>query len=283
MKLKDVALIKAIHDFFQIYLPKQKCYSGNTVASYKYAFNLFLDYMSESKSISLFELSINDVNKDNINGFLEWLTVKRQNSSSTCNQRLMALRSFAKYLGLNDFSLSSVYAGVCAVPAKKKNSKIVEFLSEPALIELLNQPDTRKSKELRNQFFMILMYDTAARCQELLDIRIKDLSISSGAPFVYLTGRGNKIRTVPLMDTTVRHLLNYLSIFHPEYQKYGDKYLFYVVTHGVSHRMSTDTVETFMKKYGKSALQNCPDVPKQVHPHQLRHYGECFKMGSDCS
>jgi len=172
MKPKDEALIKAIHDFFQIYLPKQKCYSGNTVASYKYAFNLFLDYMNEAKSISLFELSINDVNKDNISGFLEWLSVKRQNSSSTCNQRLMALRPFAKYLGLNDFSLSSVYVGVCAVPAKKKDSKIVEFLSELALKELLEQPNTRKSKELRNQFFMILMYDTAARCQAFTELPI---------------------------------------------------------------------------------------------------------------
>lgn len=41
MNKENVELTKRLRDFFQIYLPKQKCYSENTVTSYKYAFNLF--------------------------------------------------------------------------------------------------------------------------------------------------------------------------------------------------------------------------------------------------
>lgn len=41
MNKEILELTKKLRDFFQIYLPKQKCYSENTVTSYQYAFNLF--------------------------------------------------------------------------------------------------------------------------------------------------------------------------------------------------------------------------------------------------
>ena len=66
---------------------------------------------------------------------------------------------------------------------------------------------------------MILMYDTAARCQEMLDIRIKDICFNEKTPYLYLTGKGSKTRSVPMMDATYRHLLKYLEKFHPDYKK----------------------------------------------------------------
>ncbi len=216
-------------------------------------------------------MTVDDLNKDNLAGFVDWLAAVRQNSPGTCNQRLMAFRSFAKYLGIKDFALTSVYADICSVPVKKKASKFVDFLSEEGLKTLLIQPDTSKRLGIRNQCFMCLMYDTAARCQELLDFRLKDLLLDGNAPFVYLTGKGNKTRTVPLIKTTVGHLLNYLKIFHPDYPNHMDDHLFYTTSHGKRHPISRDTVQLFMKKYGKAAREICPDIPEQVHPHQLRH------------
>lgn len=271
MRAECETLVKSFHGFFHIYLPKQKCYSVNTIDSYKVAFNLFLDYMMKELQLPLYKMTLEDLSRDNLIGFQNWLSTVRKNSSSTCNQRLMAFRSFAKYLGLNDFSLASIYSDVCCVPMKKSSPKIVEFLSEEGLKTLLLQPDTSRRTETRNQFLMVLMYDTAARCQELLDLRVKEISLTGGAPFVYLTGKGNKTRTVPLMNATVKHLMNYLKLFHPNYPECGDNYLFYTISHGQTHQMSRDTVAFFMKKYGEAARKICPDIPLQVHPHQLRH------------
>ncbi len=271
MNAETEILVKAINGFFYVYLPKQRCFSKNTVDSYKTAFNLFLDYMLEERNSPLHQMTLGDLNKGNLTGFVDWLAAIRQNSPGTCNQRLMAFRSFAKYLGIKDFSLSSVYADVCSVPVKKKAAKVVDFLSEEGLKTLLIQPDTSKRLGIRNQCFMCLMYDTAARCQELLDFRLKDLSLDGNAPFVYLTGKGNKTRAVPLMKTTVGHLLNYLKIFHPNDRDHMDDHLFYTTSHGERHPMSRDTVQLFMKRYGKAAREICPDIPEQVHPHQLRH------------
>lgn len=126
--------------------------------------------------------------------------------------------------------------------AKKKATKAVDFLSEEGLKTLLIQPDTSKRVGIRTQCFTCLMYDTAARCQELLDSRLKDFSLAGNAPFVYLNGKGNKTRAVPLMKTTVDHLLNCLEIFHPDHKNQMDNYLFYTTSHGGRHLMSRDTM-----------------------------------------
>lgn len=271
MKIKDEFLIRAMRDFFQIYLPKQKCYSKNTVDSYRYAINLFIDYMQEKQSVTLLSMGTDDINRDTVSGFLEWLSDSRKNSPGTCNQRLMALKSFAGYLGLRDFSMTSVYAETCFVPVRKEPAKTVSFLSESALKEFLKQPDVGKPTGLRNQFLMILMYDTAARCQEVLDIRIGDFCLNVVSPYVYLKGKGDKTRAVPLMDVTVRHLRQYLNRFHESEPMHLEDYLFYTVTHNQRHQMSPDTVAAFMKKYGESAKATCPEMPERIHPHLMRH------------
>ncbi len=58
---------------------------------------------------------------------------------------------------------------------------------------------------------MALMYDAAARCSELLDLRVRDLRLETSHPSVCLTGKGNKTRAVPLMQKTVNHCKQYLD------------------------------------------------------------------------
>jgi len=78
-----------------------------------------------------------------------------------------------------------------------------------ALKTMLEQPDPDTSYGARNRFFMILMYDTGARIQEMLDLKLKDIYLEADTPCVYLTGKGNKTRAVPLMDKTILHLKEY--------------------------------------------------------------------------
>ena len=59
MSKEAVALASKLGDFFRIYLSKQKCYSENTITSYKYAFNLFFDFLSNEKGILMEKASLN--------------------------------------------------------------------------------------------------------------------------------------------------------------------------------------------------------------------------------
>jgi site-specific recombinase XerD len=116
---------------------------------------------------------------------------------------------------------------------------------------------------------MILMYDTAARNQEILDLKVCDIHASAKGSSVVISGKGRKTRIVPLMQKTIEHYHNYLYIFHDG--KISDQLLFYVVQKGRRQAMSCDNVEKFIKKYGKKAREQNSKVPETLHPHLFRH------------
>ncbi|NCB63725.1 MAG: hypothetical protein EOM52_08960, partial [Clostridia bacterium] len=86
-----------------------------------------------------------------------------------------------------------------------------------------------------------------------------------------LHGKGSKVRCVPLRDKLVQHLERYLSIFHPDADKYSEEYLFYVHRNGCHSRMSEDNVRRMVQKYGDMAHEQLSEVPIHIHPHMFRH------------
>lgn len=273
MKAHDDTFFRMSRDFINTYLPRQRKLSPNTVKSYKITLNQFLDYLIDVKGRPIAGIVLDDVNRENVSGFLDWLQAEKGSAPATRNQKLMAIRSFAKYCSITGIENIYLRLDVCKVPVQKAVGGRVEFMSENAMETLLATPDMKNHYGLRNGFFMILLYDTAARCQEMLDLRIRDFVIKKepGSSFVYLTGKGDKTRAVPLMDKTVGHLQQYLKFFHPEASRSPDDYLFYTVIHGARNQMSPDTVAYFIHKYAVKAHKENPDVPVKAHPHMFRH------------
>lgn len=261
----------AVRRFLLDYLPKQRCLSENTIVSYRQTLNLFVSYMRDEIGISPVKLTFSRIDKDAILGFLLWIENVRGCGASTRNQRLMALRSFLEFSGQIDCAQTALHLSACSIPQKEAHGRAVEFLTEPALTALLQQPDPSNQKDLRNLVFMILMYDTAARCGEILDMKVCDLRLDAKHPIAYLHGKGRKTRTVPLLEKTVQHCKQYLRKFHPSEDTRSETPLFYTVIHGQQQKMSPDTVAAFLVKYGSKAKMICPEIPEHIHPHMLRH------------
>ena len=262
---------KAVRDFLNEYLPNQRCFSKQTIRSYKQCLNLLVKYLSEVKLIKIPKITFSVFNRQLILDFLEWLETERRVSISTRNQRLMALRSFFKYAGIVDCSQILIGMEVSVVHVKKTQGKIVPFLSEKALEILLRQPDVSKRNGLRDQFFMILMYDTAARCSELLNLRIKDIHLDTKHPFIRLLGKENKKRTVPILEKTAEHCKHYLKLYHSDESRDSEEFVFYSIIHGSRHPLSESCIQKFFRKYGENARIQCYEIPERVHPHMLRH------------
>ena len=166
----------------------------------------------------------------------------------------------------------NLYAGRSRQYFCSENSGKSRGVSDGSCIgNSFEQPNRFKTNGYRDFCFMRLMYDTAARCQELVDAKIHDLSIRKTHATICLTGKGNKLRIVPISPSVVELLKTYLDKAHPTEQRQSDDYLFFTTHHGRKSRMSTDAVNLFMKKYGEMARRACPEVPERVHPHQLRH------------
>jgi site-specific recombinase XerD len=262
---------KIIRDYLLDYLPKQRNFSANTVNSYKQALSLFVSYLRFKENMKIDQICFNSISRQTIVSFLNWLENERNCNSSTSNHRLMVLRSFFDYAGRID--IAQIQLGLIAkdIHIKKHQPKLVEFLSESALESLLKQPDQSNHFGYRNLFFMILMYDTAARCGELLNAKIRDIIVNDKHSIMYLYGKGSKTRVVPLLNRTIEHYKIYLQKFHQSETLQSDKLLFYTTIHDVQQPMSADTVALFLKKYALMARKDCLEVPEKIHPHMLRH------------
>ena len=271
MKKRDYSYWQMVRMFLTIYLPKHRCFSKNTIGSYSDALDLFSKFQLQAKGTRLMDISFDMVTHDCVYAFLDWLRVERKCCTSTCNLRLAALKSFLYFAAVENPALMAVYLDIKQIPAGKEPIKKVSYLTRPALKAVMAQPDPKRPKGKRNRFIMIMLYDIGARIQEFLDIKLKDLILEIETPCVYLHGKGNKVRCIPLMNKTIAHLNEYLKQFHPAATRDVNQYLFHTTIKGKTDRMSEDTVAWMLKRHGEAARLECPEVPERVHPHQFRH------------
>jgi integrase/recombinase XerD len=267
----DDSFFKHVRGFLTIFLPKNKCCSPHTVKAYRDTLNLFRQFLREEKKIAFTQISFELIDHEMIYEFLAWLQNTRGNAASTKNHRLVALKSFLHYCAMEDPALMAIYMDVQMVRSQRVVRNRVEYLSETALKVLLEQPNTTTQRGMRDRFIMILLYDTGARIQEILDLKLRDIHLNAAIPCIYLTGKGNKTRAVPLMEKTIAHLQAYLKTFHPNGDRSNDSYLFFTQIKGQTGRMSADNVSCFLKRYAASAHQVCPEVPLRMHAHLFRH------------
>lgn len=211
MKKNELKYFKMIRDFFEIFLPNQKGASKHTIKSYKICMNQFLDFAKASLGIKLRDFDFNHTTIELVESFLEYGENEYHWSAKTRNLKLAAIRSFYKYSANHDITLIDIYLKLMTIPIKSVTKGIIiDFFSEKELEFLLSQPNQLNVKDRRNLTMMITLYDTGARIQELLDIRLKDISLDS-SPHIVLNGKGRKMRIVPIMDKTVEHLRKYLD------------------------------------------------------------------------
>lgn len=120
----------AIHltGFLSDYLTLQKSVSKNTILSYRDTFKLLIKYCQENEKINAERITIEQLSKDLIIRFLEWLESERNCSISTRNQRLAAIRSFFRYIQGEEPSGIYHYQKVIFIPTKKTGKKPVEHL-----------------------------------------------------------------------------------------------------------------------------------------------------------
>lgn len=267
----DERFFKYVRNFLMVYLPKNRCYSENTVKAYRDTINLLRVYTVEKEGLSFAKMTFDMLDHVFIGKFLDWLQCERKCSVSTRNHRLAALKSFFKYAAQEDPSLMMAYMELNKIPLKKAPVPGITYMSERALSTMLQQPIENTRYGIRDRFFMIFLYDTGARIQELLDLKLKDLHLNDSVPCVYLTGKGQKTRAVPLLKKTVQHLDLYMKHFHSVEARKNDDLLFYTVIKGNVGKMSADNVASFLKRYASSARLDCPEVPEKVFPHLFRH------------
>jgi site-specific recombinase XerD len=197
-----------VQQFFTEYLVAQRALSPRTVASYRDALMLFLDFAHKRLGKSPTMLRLADVEPDLILAFLNHLEQQRQNTVRSRNLRLTALRAFLKFAARRDVSSLHVIERALGVPMKRFERPILGFLSREEIVAVIGQPgDTWTSQ--RDHLLLAMLYNTGARVSEIIGVRVADV-VLEGAPCVHLRGKGRKQRSTPLWKTTVQEIRAWL-------------------------------------------------------------------------
>ena len=263
-------IARYINAFLNEYVPSQRSCSSHTLKSYSDALSLYIGFLESEKSVHTTNLCAGFFGRTYVEEWLKWLADKRRTSPETCNNRLASLRAFLKYLGSREISFLFLSQDASQIPRRKTFRKKVEGLSKNAMKALLSVPDPSTKTGRRDLALLILMYNTAARVDEILSLRIKHMHLEAEKPNVTIIGKSLKIRTLYLLPRAVTHLRKYFKEFHGEVPC-QESYVFYSRNTGPQGKMSQTAINKQLKKYARSAHSVCEEVPVNLHAHQIRH------------
>lgn len=259
-----------VRSWLTVHLPRARRLSPHTIRSYRTALNTLLDYLRDTRNLDLAQVTFEALDHATVSGFGAWLLETRHLAPSSANQRLAAVKSFLAYCAGEDPALVAVWLDVKRVRPVRVAARAPDALEVAAVEALIRAPGQETLRGLRDTTIIVLLFDTAARIQELLDLTPADIDTTAGRGRVTLTGKGRKTRAVPIMDKTGRHLDQYVAAFHPGAPEPVAPF-FFTTRAGQRHQMSQDNISYLLNKHAASARQHCPQVPERIHAHQLRH------------
>jgi site-specific recombinase XerD len=204
-----VSFASLVQQFFTEYLVTQRALSPRTIASYRDAMLLFLDFAHKRLGKMPTALNLADIEPDLILAFLDHLEQQRHNSVRSRNLRLTALRAFLKFAARRDVSSFYVIERALGVPMKRFERPILGFLSREEMLAVLGQPgDTWTSQ--RDHLLLTMLYNTGARVSEIIGVKVSDVVLDE-SPCVHLRGKGRKQRSTPLWKSTVQEIRAWLG------------------------------------------------------------------------
>lgn len=267
---KEACLIATyINNWITEYVPVICNASPKTVQAYKAAITLYLLFLETDKGVSPSTLCFRHFDHDYVEEWLKWLKEKRGCCPYTCNCRLASLRAFVKYVGTRDVTYLYLSQNTALIPRQKVPKRKICGLTKTAVHAILKEPDTQTKTGRRDMAFMVLLYGTAARLDEILSMKVGQLHLNEPKPFATVMGKGSKPRTLYLLPKAVAHLKAYLKECHPEGRL--ERYLFYSRNHDAYGKLTQPAIDKRLKLYAQRAHEKCPEVPVNLHAHQFRH------------
>ena len=126
----SVATLAALlQKFFTDRLSTQMEASPNTIAGYRDTFRLLLRFASEQLGKAPTKLDIGDLDSTLIGEFLSHIEAARDNSARSRNTRLAAIRSFFRFVAMNEPAHMLHCQRVLAMPGKRYTRRTVQKLS----------------------------------------------------------------------------------------------------------------------------------------------------------
>lgn len=266
-------LAPTLQTFFTDRLIRQRQASAHTIAAYRDTFRLLLAFAETHTGTPPARLSIDDLDAPLIGAFLDHLEHDRGNSVRTRNARLAAIHSLFRYAALQHPEHSHAIQRVLAIPPKRFDRAIVNYLSDSEIDALLAAPDRTRWIGRRDHTILATMIQTGLRASELVGLDCGDAALGIAA-HVSCLGKGRKQRITPLTKTTAALLSAWIA-------ERGSQPTDPLFPSRAGSRLSRDTLERRVAKHVATAALSCPSIAtKTVSPHTLRHTAAMRLLGA---
>lgn len=255
--------------FFQNYLPTLRGMSLHTIRSYRDGMILFLRFATADCGRAVESLTIADITADRVGSFLASLESDRKNSITTRNTRLAGLHTFARFLVAENPEHMAALQQVLGIPFKRgARAAPIEYLETNEVQALLAGIDRKTPAGRRDYAMFSLMFNTGARVQEIVALRVRDLRLEPPCQVRFI-GKGNKVRLCPIWPRTAQLMKELIQKQHADGQDPADQHVF---LNGRGGPMTRFGVRYLLQKHVVDSEKAAPTLAgKRIHPHSLRH------------
>ena len=257
--------------FFDEYLVTERNLSGNTRASYRDTVKLLLPFVSAKARKPIERLAVGDLTSQRVRQFLTHLETDRGCSPQTRNQRLSAIRAFARFVASRDPAHLEWSGHIRSIPSKKAPPVQISYLTKEEMEAILAVPDRDKLSGRTEHAVLLFLFNTGARVSEAAELTIDDLQFGSRngrTPLVQLHGKGAKTRQVPLWTRTEAVLAELVD------GRDGADGVF------LSRLGKPFTRSGLYRLVKRSAAKVSALDKRRVFPHVLRHTTACMMLRS---
>jgi integrase/recombinase XerC len=192
---------------------------------------------------------------------------QKKNKKSSVARKLAAIRSFMKFLSLQN--------AIPANPAKsvaspKQEMRLPDYMTLDAVVSLVEAPDTSTDLGKRDRAILELLYAAGLRVGELVSLNLGDISLGEG--LVRCVGKGRKERIVPFGTRAAESLESYLQVrgkrvkVRPSQGRGHASAGEAVFLNFRGGRLTGRSVGNIVDRYVGKLAQRL-----KVHPHTLRH------------
>jgi site-specific recombinase XerD len=230
---------------------------------------MYIVYLDSASKIRPERIELKDVTAETVIGFLASMGELESISPKTHNQRLSALKTFVRYAMLEYPAFIQNGQRIAAIKSKRSTEHEIIYLEKEAMKALLDVPNQGSASGRRDLAIIALLYDTGARIQEFLSLKVKDVRLEKPET-VTLFGKGRKMRSVSIMEKTARVVESYMwdqGFFNQS--ACGDLYLFSSANRS---QFTRPGITKILKRHFDMAKRDNLSIPfpKDIHPHAIR-------------
>ncbi len=228
------------------YLKYERKLSDNTYKSYEYNLKMLSNYFDKTLT--------KELNSEQLKEYFYGLDI----SAKTKAHYITVFNSYYNFLTRENIISKNP---LCGIKMPKLEKKLPNYLTVEEIDKLLDIK-LEKPTDYRNKAMLELLYATGMRISELTNLLISQIDFDDD--LVRVMGKGKKERIIPLNDTAIKCLKEYIDNYRSFLLKLNTSE--YVFINNFGNTISRQGFFKILKK-----LCNKAGIKKEVSPHTLRH------------